>query len=77
VLNQEIPRGVPVRPMGRISVIARLVVHDGLELRPGVAIRWTATHVMVCVEHPHRPADLGRVPVAVRSGCHPGSGVTG
>lgn len=36
--------------MGRIPVIARLEVHEGVELRPGVAIRWTRTHVMVCLE---------------------------
>jgi hypothetical protein len=51
VLNQEIPRGeIPVRPMGRIPVIARLVTAAGVELRPATAIRWTAGHVMVCVE---------------------------
>lgn len=54
VLNQETPHGhVPLRPMGRIPVIARLVTADGTELRPAVAIRWTRTHVMVCVEE-HR-----------------------
>jgi hypothetical protein len=36
--------------MGRIPVIARLVTHEGVECRPGVAIRWTRTHVMVCIE---------------------------
>ena len=50
VLNQEMPNGVPLRPMGRIPVIARLVVREGVELRPGMAIRWTRTHVMVCLE---------------------------
>lgn len=56
VLNQEKPPDVPVRPMGRIPVIARLLVAEGTELRPGLAIRWTRTHVMVCVEdHRARP----------------------
>jgi hypothetical protein len=50
VLNMEIPDGIPLRPMGRIPVIVRLVVREGVELRPGTAIRWTRTHVMVCVE---------------------------
>lgn len=36
--------------MGRIPVIARLVTAEGVELRPAVAIRWTRTHAMVCVE---------------------------
>ena len=49
VLNQETPPHVPLRPMGRIPVIARLVVHSGVELRPGVAIRGTPSHVMVCI----------------------------
>ena len=51
VLNEEIPRGeIPVRPMGRIPVIARLVTAAGVEFRPAAAIRWTAGHVMVCLE---------------------------
>jgi hypothetical protein len=27
-----------------------LVVAEGVELRPAVAIRWTRTHVMICLE---------------------------
>ncbi|MGQ0842981.1 MAG: hypothetical protein ACT4QF_02485 [Sporichthyaceae bacterium] len=56
VVNQAAPQGSPVRPMGRIPVIARLVTAEGVELRPGVAIRWTSTQVMVCIEdHTCRP----------------------
>jgi hypothetical protein len=55
-LNEEIPRGeIPLRPMGRILVIARLVTAGGVELRPATAIRWTAGHVMVCVEDHSAP----------------------
>lgn len=51
ILNQDIPHGdVPIRPMGRIPVIAHLVTAAGEQLRPGLAIRWTRTHVMVCIE---------------------------
>ena len=56
VLNLDVPRGdIPVRPMGRIPVIARLITESGTELRPGVAIRWTRTHVMVCLEDHSEP----------------------
>jgi hypothetical protein len=54
ILNSEIPKDVPLRPMGSIPVIARLVLADREEWRPAVAIRWTPTHVMVRVEE-HRP----------------------
>jgi hypothetical protein len=71
-LNEEIPRGeIPLRPMGRIPVIARLVTATGVELRPGTAIRWTAGHVMVCVEDHSGPKVLAdyvwlRAPDVVR-----------
>jgi hypothetical protein len=51
VLNEDVAHAqVPLRPMGRIPVIVRPVLPEGVELRPGVAIRWTRTHVMVCLE---------------------------
>lgn len=54
ILNQDRPEDVPLRPMGSIPVIARLVLAEVEEWRPATAIRWTPTHVMVRVEE-HRP----------------------
>lgn len=49
--NRETPARVPVRPQGRIEVIARLVLHDDAGSTevwvPAAAIRWTSTHVLV------------------------------
>lgn len=48
VVNEEIPTDIPVRPQGRVAVIARLVwAAEDEEWLPAHAIRWTATHVMV------------------------------
>ena len=48
VLNCEIPRAAPVRPMGEIPVIVRVAWEGGgEEWRAAKAVRWTATHVMV------------------------------
>jgi hypothetical protein len=33
-----------------LAVIARLVTAAGVEFRPAAAIRWTTSHVMVCLE---------------------------
>jgi hypothetical protein len=47
-LNYDQPRDVPVRPAaGRLLVIARLVWPGAIELIPGIANRWTRTHVLV------------------------------
>lgn len=47
-INEEIPTEIPVRPQGRIAVIARFVWdEEDEEWLPAHAIRWTATHVMV------------------------------
>ena len=68
ILNSETPKDVPLRPMGSIPVIARLVLADQEEWRPATAIRWTPTHVMVRIEehHPRTPikADYLWLPVA-------------
>jgi hypothetical protein len=57
--------------MGRIPVIARLVTDSGVEFRPATAIRWTAGHVMVCIEDHTGPRVLAdyvwlRAPDVVR-----------
>lgn len=47
-LNYEQPPHVPVRPQGRVPVIARFEWGPGdIEWLPGHAIRWTSGHVMV------------------------------
>jgi hypothetical protein len=47
-LNFDQPPDVPVRPAaGRLLVIARLVWPGAVELVPGLANRWTRTHVLV------------------------------
>lgn len=47
-MNYEQPKHVPVRPQGRLPVIARFEWAPGdIEWLPGHAIRWTQTHVMV------------------------------
>lgn len=51
VCNRETPPRVPVRPQGRIEVIARLELDTGRGPDevwvPATAIRWTRTHVLV------------------------------
>ncbi len=51
VANGDRPAHVPVKPMGNVPVIVHVVWSDGAEeWRPARAVRWTATHVMVCWE---------------------------
>jgi hypothetical protein len=47
--NEDRPPDIPVRPMGRIPVLARLVYPDRTVWAPARAIRWTDTHVLVLV----------------------------
>ena len=47
VLNGDKPPNIPQRPMGSIPVVIRLVRPDGEEWWPGIANRWTDTHVLV------------------------------
>ncbi|MGV8973488.1 MAG: hypothetical protein ACOH10_14285, partial [Rhodoglobus sp.] len=48
LLNGERPARAPMRRMGEIPVLARLVWDDGTqEWMPAMAVRWTPTHVMV------------------------------
>lgn len=45
---QDRPPGAPLRPMGAVPIIARLVGADGHEWWiPAEANRWTSTHVLV------------------------------
>lgn len=46
-LNAEQPARVPLKPQGRIPVIARLVWPDRIDYVPARAIRWTSGHVMI------------------------------
>lgn len=49
VANRDQPTSVPVRPMGEVPVIVRVLWADGgEEWRPARANRWTGTHVLVC-----------------------------
>ncbi|MGN8245217.1 hypothetical protein ACTHAM_002336 [Cellulomonas soli] len=48
-LNADVPRHIPVKPQGRIPVLARLVLLGGAFWVPARAIRWTQTHVMVVI----------------------------
>lgn len=50
--NHQPPPDPPLRPMGQIPVIARLIWTDGVEWVPALAIRWTPTHVMVSWSDP-------------------------
>jgi len=48
VLNTAIPTPAPLRRMGEIPVLARVVWDDGAqEWLRAMAVRWTSTHVMV------------------------------
>lgn len=59
-MNAEQPlSGIPLRPMGSIPVLARLVEVDATERWiPAVANRWTSTHVLVTWrEDPDKPRE--------------------
>ena len=48
VTNGEVPDRAPLRRMGAIPVVVLLEWDDGQqERRAAIAVRWTATHVMV------------------------------
>lgn len=48
-LNAVRPDQVPLRPQGRIPVLARLTWPTGAQWVPARAIRWTPTAVMVII----------------------------